>query len=84
MTTSRSIVLALLCLSSPARATVPNIARWEQQATQVTIIRDDWGIPHIYGKTDGDVVSLRVWEQSVEGAVLMPGEACVRLPRRVG
>ena len=64
MTTSRSIVLALLCLSSPVRATVPNIARWEQQATQVTIIRDDWGIPHIYGKTDGDVVFGLMYAQA--------------------
>jgi acyl-homoserine-lactone acylase len=30
------------------------ITRWEKQAKQVTIIRDTWGIPHIYGKTDAD------------------------------
>jgi acyl-homoserine-lactone acylase len=29
---------------------------WQQQAKQVTIIRDNWGIPHIYGKTDADAV----------------------------
>ena len=33
-----------------------DIKRWEKQATQVTIIRDNWGIPHIYGKTDADAV----------------------------
>jgi acyl-homoserine lactone acylase PvdQ len=32
------------------------ISRWEQQAKQVKIIRDNWGIPHIYGKTDADAV----------------------------
>ncbi len=32
------------------------IARWEKQSKQVTIIRDNWGIPHIYGKTDADAV----------------------------
>jgi len=32
------------------------IARWQQQAKQVTIIRDNYGIPHIYGKTDADAV----------------------------
>lgn len=32
------------------------ITRWEKQAQQVTIIRDNWGIPHIYGKTDADAV----------------------------
>src|SRR4051812_14885709 len=30
------------------------INRWEEQARRVTIIRDNWGIPHIYGKTDAD------------------------------
>ena len=30
--------------------------RWEKQAQQVTIIRDNWGIPHVYGKTDADAV----------------------------
>lgn len=32
------------------------IARWQQQAKQITITRDTWGVPHIYGKTDADVV----------------------------
>ncbi len=32
------------------------VSRWEKQAQQVTIIRDNFGIPHIYGKTDADAV----------------------------
>ena len=32
------------------------VSRWQQQAKQVSIIRDNWGIPHIYGKTDADAV----------------------------
>ena len=32
------------------------IAKWKQQAQRVTIIRDNWGIPHVYGKTDADAV----------------------------
>jgi acyl-homoserine lactone acylase PvdQ len=36
--------------------TKSEITRWEKQAQQVTIIRDNWGIPHIYGKTDADAV----------------------------
>jgi acyl-homoserine-lactone acylase len=31
-------------------------ARWQQQAGHVTIVRDDWGIAHVYGKTDADAV----------------------------
>jgi len=33
-----------------------DVARWEAQAQNITIIRDNWGIPHIYGKTDADAV----------------------------
>lgn len=32
------------------------IAGWEKQAKEVNIIRDKWGIPHIYGKSDADAV----------------------------
>ncbi len=32
------------------------INKWHQEAKHVTIIRDNWGIPHIYGKTDADAV----------------------------
>ncbi len=38
---------------APSKAT---INQWEQQAKRVTIIRDNWGIPHIYGKSDADAV----------------------------
>ena len=30
--------------------------RWKNQAEQIEIIRDDFGVPHIYGKTDADAV----------------------------
>lgn len=33
-----------------------DVKRWEEQASRITIIRDDFGIPHIYGKTDADAV----------------------------
>src|SRR5882724_9046834 len=36
--------------------TTADIQRCEKQAKQVTIIRDNWGVPHIYGKTDADAV----------------------------
>jgi acyl-homoserine-lactone acylase len=32
------------------------VARWKQEAARVGIIRDDWGIAHVYGKTDADAV----------------------------
>jgi len=36
--------------------TKEEISRWDKQAKNVTIIRDNWGIPHVYGKTDADAV----------------------------
>ena len=32
------------------------LARWQSRAKQVEIIRDHYGVPHIYGKTDADAV----------------------------
>ncbi len=32
------------------------ITKWQKQAQNVTIIRDNYGVPHIYGKTDADAV----------------------------
>src|SRR5436309_4153058 len=33
-----------------------DLARWQRRAQGVTIIRDDWGIAHVYGHTDADAV----------------------------
>ncbi|MGN6165363.1 MAG: penicillin acylase family protein, partial [Flavisolibacter sp.] len=32
------------------------IDRYKTQAQRVTIVTDNWGVPHIYGKTDADAV----------------------------
>jgi acyl-homoserine-lactone acylase len=55
----KKLVLLLLISSvscSPAAPQDDEAARWERQAQGITIIRDTWGIPHVYGKTDADVV----------------------------
>ena len=36
--------------------TKSTVTRWEETAKRVNIIRDKWGIPHIYGKSDADCV----------------------------
>ncbi len=41
-------------------------ARWEKHVQQTTIIRDEWGIPHIYGKTDADAVFGLMYAQCEE------------------
>jgi len=53
-------LILFLAVSSVACAVCgaenPEVARWEREAQKVTIIRDDWGIAHVYGKTDADAV----------------------------
>ena len=60
-------VLTLGLAPLPAAAQQPTPverARWEATAKRVTIIRDQWGIPHIYGKTDADVVFGAIYSQA--------------------
>src|SRR5229473_3702441 len=40
------------------------LQRWEQQAREVSIIRDDWGIAHVSGKTDADAVFGMIYAQA--------------------
>ena len=48
--------MLMLPLQLFAQFSKEEINHWQQEAKQVTIIRDNWGIPHIYGKTDADAV----------------------------
>ncbi len=53
------VVFCLIsALASIAAASERNVelARWERQAANVSIVRDDWGIAHVTGKTDADTV----------------------------
>ena len=47
-------ILALSCKTESEPET--NAESLEAKAKNVTIIRDDFGVPHIYGKTDADAV----------------------------
>jgi acyl-homoserine lactone acylase PvdQ len=52
-----ALLLLLPCSSALLHANGDSeVARWEREAGHVTIIRDNWGIAHIYGKTDADAV----------------------------
>jgi acyl-homoserine-lactone acylase len=56
MNKSLLLLTAACAACTPLKAGNQEAARWERQARNVTIIRDDWGIPHIHGKTDADAV----------------------------
>ncbi|MFF4875160.1 penicillin acylase family protein [Micromonospora sp. NPDC000668] len=49
--------------AAPPR-TAPDVARWHRQAAHVTITRDDWGIPHVVGRTDADAVFGMMYAQA--------------------
>src|SRR5437763_990426 len=56
-----AVASATLAYSAPK---AQETARWEQEARNVTIMRDDWGIAHIYGKTDADAVFGMIYAQA--------------------
>ena len=61
------LILFLLAAATGVAAQTaknPEAARWEQEARNVTIIRDDWGIAHVYGKTDADAVFGMIYAQA--------------------
>ncbi len=62
----KPLFLAALLLSAvPVHAADPaDLARWRAQAARVDIARDDWGIPHIKGKTDADAVFGMIYAQA--------------------
>ncbi|GAB3470772.1 penicillin acylase family protein [Massilia terrae] len=41
-----------------------DVARWKQAAQRVTIMRDKWGIPHIFGKSDADAAFGMLYAQA--------------------
>lgn len=48
------LLLPFQLFSQPFSAS--EISSWEKQSKNVSIVRDNWGIPHIYGKSDADAV----------------------------
>ena len=63
----RALVILLVTACAPRVAQSPvggDITRWERQAQNVTIVRDDWGIAHVRGKTDADAVFGMMYAQA--------------------
>ncbi len=60
-------LLIIIFFTNSSASTVrrtSDIKRYKQQAHNVTIIRDDWGIAHVYGKTDADTVFGAIYAQA--------------------
>ena len=56
-----SLLPALLLLTAAAP---PEVSRWRDEASRVEIVRDDWGIAHIHGKSDADAVFGMIYAQA--------------------
>ena len=62
-----ALTLLLVLATAPLALSAPKdqeATRWDQEARAVTIIRDDWGIAHVYGKTDADAVFGMIYAQA--------------------
>src|ERR1700723_1699273 len=53
---------AVVCAAGASNAASENA--WQQHAQRVHIIRDNWGIAHVYGKSDADAVFGMIYAQA--------------------
>ena len=60
------LLFVLTSLTAPGKAQIVagEKARWAAEAARVSIIRDDWGIAHVFGKSDADAVFGMIYAQS--------------------
>ncbi len=58
------VLLALACGPQPLAAADKDVTAWEQQARGITIVRDDWGIAHVHGRSDADAVFGAIYAQA--------------------
>src|SRR5580658_8822707 len=59
----KKLILAAISLSI-ALAQTPDATRGAAQAKNIEIIRDDWGIAHVHGKSDADAVFGMIYAQA--------------------
>lgn len=61
---TRNPLIFAASLATTAAAPAPDMARWQAEAARVTITRDDWGIPHVRGRSDADAVFGMIYAQA--------------------
>jgi acyl-homoserine-lactone acylase len=58
------LLLVLSCAPHTAEGVQGPGARWEHEAQRVAIVRDDWGIAHVHGRSDADAVFGMIYAQA--------------------
>jgi acyl-homoserine-lactone acylase len=59
-----AIAILCICAANLAAASPAEGTRWLQHSHDVNIVRDNWGIAHIYGKSDADAVFGMIYAQA--------------------
>ena len=63
----KNLILVLACSPGCFAFQAPksaDLSRWQQEAHAIDIVRDDWGIAHVHGKTDADAVFGMIYAQA--------------------
>ena len=59
----RWVLGGLLLAGLTGQASAQDMTRWRAEAARVTIVRDDWGIAHVHGRSDADAVFGMIYAQ---------------------
>jgi acyl-homoserine-lactone acylase len=64
----KMLLLMMLCAAAGAHAVgaprSEEAVRWQSHARNVEIVRDNWGIAHVFGKSDADTVFGAIYAQA--------------------
>ena len=58
------LLVALVLTPLASQPGTPALEGWKRRAQDITIVRDDWGIAHVHGKTDADAVFGMIYAQA--------------------
>src|SRR5882672_12910333 len=58
------LALCLMSAAATVRAGPDESARWQSESRNTKIVRDNWGIAHVYGKSDADAVFGSLYAQA--------------------
>lgn len=64
MKTALSLLLVIFAAQAGADSVPADSARWQQHAKHTSIVRDNWGIAHVSGKSDADAVFGMIYAQA--------------------
>jgi acyl-homoserine-lactone acylase len=60
----RNLLAVVAAWPAVAAASPREAAQWRAEAARVTIVRDEWGIAHVRGRTDADAVFGAIYAQA--------------------